>query len=123
VTIRRAARDIAHAPTSARRARAQALAAFVLVTTLGGAASAVVAVRRSVAYRPAPVYRPVARTAAVVGTAAVTAAAVGSVVSTVPAGCHSTVVGGVAYQECGNVWYRPAYAGTTVSYTVVNPPR
>jgi hypothetical protein len=33
------------------------------------------------------------------------------------------MVGNVAYQQCGHTWYRPAYTGTTVNYTVVNPPR
>jgi hypothetical protein len=87
-----------------------------------------VVVRTAVAYRPVPVYRapvyhPVARTAAVVGTAAVTAAVVGSVVSTLPPSCTSIVVNGVAYQQCGGAYYRPSYAGTTINYTVVNPPR
>jgi len=74
-------------------------------------------VRTAVAYRP--VARPVVRAAAFVGTAAV----VGSVVSTLPPACHSVIVGGVAYQECGTSWYRPYYSGTTINYTVVNPPR
>jgi hypothetical protein len=84
-------------------------------------AMVVVRTRTAVAYRP--VYHPVARTAAVVGTAAVTAAVVGSVVHTLPPACSSMVVGGVAYQQCGGAWYRPQYAGTTVNYVVVNPPR
>ena len=76
-------------------------------------------VRRAVGYRP----HPMARTAAVVGTAAVTAAVVGSVVHSIPPTCTSTVVGNVAYQQCGNTWYRPQYMGSTVNYVVVNPPR
>jgi len=32
------------------------------------------------------------------------------------------VVGGVAYQHCGNAWYQPRYAGSQVNYIVVNPP-
>ena len=101
--------------------------AFWLLLALAGALSlaspvrAAVVVRTAVAYRP--VYHPVARTAAVVGTAAVTAAVVGSVVHTLPPACSAVVVGGVAYQQCGNAWYRPQYAGTTVNYVVVSPPR
>lgn len=76
--------------------------------------------RTAVAYRPV---HPVARTAAVVGTAAVTAAVVGSVVHSLPPHCSSVVVGNVAYQQCGPNWYRPQYAGTTVTYVVVAPPR
>jgi hypothetical protein len=83
-------------------------------------ARAAVVVRTAVAYRP---YHPVARTAAIVGTAAVTAAVVGSVVHSLPPACSSVVVGNAVYQQCGSAWYRPQYAGTTVNYVVVNPPR
>jgi hypothetical protein len=100
-----------------------ALAAFALLTFAVAPIASAVVVRTAVAYRPAPVYHPVARTAAVVGTAAVTAAVVGSVVHTLPPSCSGVVVNGVAYQQCGPTWYQPAYAGTTVNYTVVNPPR
>jgi hypothetical protein len=100
--------------------------AFWLLLALAGALSmarparARVFVRTAVAFRP--VY-PVARAAAVVGTAAVTAAVVGSVVYSLPPACSSVVVGNVAYQQCGSTWYQPQYAGTTVNYVVVNPPR
>lgn len=116
-------------PRGARRlVRALAFLAGVALALVTARAWAVV-VRTAVAYRPvpvcrpAPVYHPVARTAAAVGTAAVTAAVVGSVVSTLPPSCTSVVVNGVAYQQCGSSWYQPSYAGTTVNYTVVNPPR
>ena len=80
-------------------------------------AQAAVVVRRAVAYRP------VARTAAVVGTAAVTAAAVGSAVRSLPPQCTAVTVGGATYQQCGSTWYQPRYAGSQVTYVVVNPPR
>jgi hypothetical protein len=103
--------------------RALAFLAGMALALVAVPAAAVV-VRTAVAYRPAPVYRapvyhPVARTTAVVGTAVV----VGSVVSTLPPSCTNVVVNGIAYQQCGSAWYRPSYAGTTVNYTVVNPPR
>jgi hypothetical protein len=78
-------------------------------------AARVVAVRTSVAYRP----HPVARTAAVVGTAVV----VGSVVASIPPSCSTVVVNNVSYSQCGSSWYRPAYYGSSVSYTVVAPPQ
>jgi hypothetical protein len=98
--------------------RVAALLTFTIVTFVAatGAQAVVVRTRTAVAYRP--VYRPVARTAAVVGTAAV----IGSVAYSLPPSCSSVVMGGVAYQQCGSTWYQPAYAGTTVQYTVVNPP-
>jgi hypothetical protein len=101
--------------------RALSLAAFCIVSLFAPGARAVV-VRTAVGYRAAPV-APAARTAAVVGTAAVTAAAVGSVVHTLPPACTSVMVGNVAYQQCGSTWYQPTYAGTTINYTVVTPPR
>lgn len=70
---------------------------------------------------------PVA-TAAAVGvvagaTAAVTSAAIGSMVySLPPSGCTTVVSAGVTYSRCGSVWYEPRYAGTSVSYVVVNAP-
>jgi hypothetical protein len=100
--------------------RAGALLVFLILLLAATAATAVV-VRTAVAFRP--VGRPIARTAAVVGTAAVTAAVVGSVVRSLPPNCGAVSVGGVAYQQCGSTWYQPAYAGTTVNYTIVNPPR
>jgi hypothetical protein len=96
-----------------------ALVISLLAMLAADTAHAIIVARRAVYYRP----YPIARTAAVVGTAAVTAAVVGSVVSSVPPSCTSTMVGNVAYQQCGNTWYRPQYMGSTVNYIVVNPPR
>jgi hypothetical protein len=62
--------------------------------------------------------RPVARAAAV----AATAAAVGSVVYSVPSGCSTTEVNGTTYVQCGSTWYRPEYNGTTTTYVVVSAP-
>jgi hypothetical protein len=98
--------------------RGLVLAAFLAVAGLApSAANAVVVVRRSVNYRP--VARAAVVTAAAVGTAVV----VGSVVRSLPPSCSSVMVGNVAYQQCGNTWYQPRYAGSEVSYVVVNPPR
>ncbi|WP_266181071.1 hypothetical protein [Dyella humicola] len=68
-------------------------------------------------------YHPVATAAAVTATAVVTAAVVGSIVNSVPStGCQSVVVNGNGYTQCGSTWYQPQYAGTQVTYVVVNPP-
>ncbi|WP_194270629.1 DUF6515 family protein [Glaciimonas soli] len=66
---------------------------------------------------------PVATAAVVTAGVAVTAAAIGSMVRTLPPSCSTVVVNGLAYQNCGNVWYQPQYAGTQVNYVVVNAPR
>jgi hypothetical protein len=44
--------------------------------------------------------------------------AVGTVVSTLPAGCVQENEGGVAYQRCGGVRYRPAFQGNNLVYVV-----
>ena len=90
------------------------------VLALNAAAAQAIIVRTAVAVRPVrPVARAAVATAAVGGTAAV----VGSVVASVPPSCTTTMVGNVAYQQCGSTWYRPQYAGSQVTYVVVNPPR
>jgi hypothetical protein len=60
--------------------------------------------------------------AAVATTAAVTAAVVGTRVQTLPASCTTVMAGGVAYQQCGSVWYQPQFVGTGTTYVVVNAP-
>ena len=64
-------------------------------------------------------WHPVATAAAV----AVTAAAIGSIVRSVPPSCSTVVVNGIGYSQCGSTWYQPQYVGTSVQYIVVNPPR
>ncbi|MGH9722786.1 MAG: hypothetical protein ACRD8O_21470 [Bryobacteraceae bacterium] len=61
--------------------------------------------------------------AAVATTAAVTAAAVGSIVNTLPPSCSVVVANGFTYQQCGNVWYQPQITGSSTTYVVVNAPR
>ena len=107
-------------PTTHKPARRRTVALVMSLTvSLAAGAAEAIFVRTTVGYRP----HPVARTAAVVGTAAVTAAVVGSVVASLPPSCRSVMVGNVAYQQCGNTWYRPQYMGSAVNYVVVNPPR
>lgn len=55
-------------------------------------------------------------------TGAVTSAVIGSIVKSVPPSCITTIVNGIAYQQCGSTWYQPQYSGTTVQYIDVNPP-
>ena len=66
---------------------------------------------------------PVAAGAAIATTAAVTAAAIGSIVHTLPPACSAVVVGAVTYQNCGGVWYQPQFYSTQASYVVVTAPR
>jgi len=48
--------------------------------------------------------------------------AVGSVVQALPAGCVAEVKGGTEYQRCGSVYYRAAFQGNNLVYTVVPRP-
>ncbi len=67
-------------------------------------------------------YHPVATGVAIGATAAVTAAVVGSMVNTLPpSGCTTVIRNGIAYSQCGSVWYEPRYSGNSVNYVVVNP--
>jgi hypothetical protein len=59
--------------------------------------------------------------AAVAG-AVVGAAVAGSRVYALPPSCALSPYGGINYYGCGGVWYRPAYEGDTVVYTVVARP-
>jgi hypothetical protein len=67
-------------------------------------------------------YHPVARAAGAAAAATVTAAVVGSIVYSLPPSCSAVVVNGLTYQQCGGTWYQPQYAGTQVTYVVVNAP-
>ena len=61
--------------------------------------------------------------AAAIGAAALTAAAIGSVVYSLPSSCAVVFVNGINYQQCGNTWYQPQFSGTTTTYIVVSPPQ
>jgi hypothetical protein len=101
-----------------------ALVAGLLALLLGAVeARAAVVVRTAVAYRPRPVARAAVGTAVVAGAAVTTAAVVGTRVHTLPPQCSAVVVNGVAYQQCGGAYYQPHYAGSSVTYVVVTPPR
>ena len=67
--------------------------------------------------------RAVGTAAAVTTAAVVTSAVVGSMVRTLPPACSVVIVNGLTYQQCGGAWYQPQYAGSSVTYVVVNPPQ
>jgi hypothetical protein len=45
----------------------------------------------------------------------------GTVVSTLPAGCTSTPVGGVEYYHCGGNFYRAVFQGNQLVYVTAKP--
>jgi hypothetical protein len=62
-----------------------------------------------------------AATAQAQAAAAPAGAAVGTVVTTLPAGCVQETKAGVAYQKCGGVYYRPGFQGDSLVYVVQQP--
>ncbi|MFP2924353.1 hypothetical protein ACLESO_03875 [Pyxidicoccus sp. 3LG] len=42
-------------------------------------------------------------------------------VNTLPGGCVAAVTGGITYQRCGSVMYRPYYQGSTLVYVEESP--
>lgn len=68
-------------------------------------------------------HRPVATAVGVAAAVSVTAAAIGTIVHSLPPACSVVVVNGITYQNCGGAWYQPQYAGTQITYVVVNPPQ
>lgn len=54
--------------------------------------------------------------------AGVTAAAIGSIVYSLPSGCRTFYSGGTKYWDCGNVYYRASFQGSNVTYVVVERP-
>lgn len=67
-------------------------------------------------------YHPVATGVAVGAAAAVTAAAIGSVVYSLPSGCGYQTIHGVRYYQCGGDWYEQRYSGSQLTYVVVPRP-
>jgi hypothetical protein len=68
-------------------------------------------------------YNPVGRAAVATAAAVTTAAVVGSMVHSLPPSCEAVSVNGYTYQQCGSTWYQPQFAGSSVTYVVVNAPR
>jgi hypothetical protein len=49
------------------------------------------------------------------------APAIGSIVTSLPPGCTQVTTNGVAYQDCGGVFYRAAFQGGNLIYVVAQP--
>jgi hypothetical protein len=46
---------------------------------------------------------------------------IGTVVSVLPPGCVSQVIGGTSYMVCGNTFYRAAFQGSNLVYVAAQP--
>jgi len=53
--------------------------------------------------------------------AAAGALPLGTVVSTLPAGCTQTTSGGIEYYKCGSDYYRTAFQGANLVYVTAKP--
>jgi hypothetical protein len=67
-------------------------------------------------------WHPVATAAAVTATVAVTRAVIGTRYYALPPNCVTHTYGGTYYYYCGETWYAPQYAGTQITYIVVQRP-
>jgi hypothetical protein len=48
---------------------------------------------------------------------------VGAIASALPASCAIAGPLGTTYYNCRGIWYEPRFAGSTITYVVINPPR
>ena len=46
----------------------------------------------------------------------------GSAIYDLPDDCVTTIVDGVTYEHCGDLWYEPQFSGTSTTYIVVKNP-
>jgi hypothetical protein len=98
-----------------RRTRRRGLAVGFAAGSASGAAAASAAAAPAAAPTPAaaPAPAPAAQPAG--------APPIGSIVTTLPAGCVTTTKGGVQYFNCNNVFYRAAFQGSNLVYVVAQP--
>ncbi|WP_375758442.1 hypothetical protein [Corallococcus exercitus] len=104
---------------SRQRAAAMLMGLFFLGELLPDVALAYYGTSRRVARRTSR--RTAARQDAMYGgtnTAVVAVPAGAQTVTALPAGCAATVAGGITYQQCGGVRYRPYYQGESLVYVV-----
>jgi hypothetical protein len=71
---------------------------------------------------PTPAAKPAAQPPAVAPAHAGGAPPMGTTVGSLPGGCAESTVNDIAYQDCGGVYYRPAFQGNNLVYVVVEKP-
>jgi hypothetical protein len=91
---------------TARRTTRVVVATSAATATAVAVTSATTAAARAAAPPPAP---------------APAALPVGTIVSALPAGCVTRVIGGVSYFDCGGVYYRAAFPSNNLVYVVQQP--
>ena len=108
----------AAAATSA--ANQQAAAAQQQAATANAEAAAAQQ-QAAAAQAEAEAYKQQAAAAQAAAAASSGALPLGTVVTTLPAGCTQTTSGGVEYQRCGSNYYRAAFQGSQLVYVTAQP--
>lgn len=102
-----------------RRTRRRGLAVGYSAGAASGAAAATAAT--SAAAAPAAAPAPAPAPAPVPVTQPVGAPPIGSIATTLPAGCVTSPQGGIQYFNCNGVYYRTAFQGNNLVYVVSQP--
>ena len=90
---------------------------FARTAAVASTAAAVATTAAVAASVPPPVYTP----APIPAPAPAGPVAVGTVVTTLPAGCALTTLNGTQYHRCGGTYYRAAVSGSNLVYVVQQP--
>jgi hypothetical protein len=106
----------------------EAVATSAMNAAAANAAAANAAAANAAAAQAAAANAAAAQAAAANAAAAAAAAQrassqlpIGTMVSNLPPGCNSVVIGGVDYFNCGGVYYRAGFQGNNVVYIVSQP--
>lgn len=103
-------------PVSAAGVARRTTRRTVAVTSTATAAAATSAAQASAAAASASAAAASAASAQAAG-----APPVGTIVTALPPGCAQVQVNGVAYSNCGGVYYRAAFQGESLVYVVEKP--
>jgi hypothetical protein len=107
----------------ARRTTRRVVAVDATAATAATAETAAVETNAAAAAQPVPAFpTPAPQAAKPAAPAPHGAPPIGTTVGTLPTGCVSSPVNDIAYQDCGGVYYRPAFSGNNLVYVVVEKP-
>jgi len=104
-----------------RRTAVVASSATAAAATTSAAQASAASAQASAAAASASAAQASAAQAAAAAPAPSGAPAVGTVVAALPAGCTQVQKNGVAYSDCGGVYYRAAFQGENLVYVVQQP--
>lgn len=108
----------AHAVLGVRR---RSMRRGVIIGSSMAAGAAASSTAPAPAATPAPAAAPAPAPAPAPAVPPADAPPIGSIVTTLPAGCVTTTKGGVQYNNCNGVFYRAAFQGSNLVYVVTQP--